>query len=142
HRPRVRGLFRVEYHHRNVANAAEMQQTGWIMREPFWRAQTGYWYIEQNGKQVRLSKLGDRDPDGATRKYPPPAVQNEWHRIMREGIPEDMQLGDLFVAFIASLPEGSDNRVTTRRQLGRFERFVGREMKVSRLKPIKLTEYL
>ena len=46
------------------------------MREPFWRAQTQYWYIEKNGKQVRLSKLGDRDPHGGDRKHPPAAVQN------------------------------------------------------------------
>ena len=112
------------------------------MREPFWRSQTHFWYIEQNGKQVRLSKLGDRDPEGDTRKFPPASVQNEWHRIMREGVPEDMQLGDLFISFIASLPDDSDNRVTTKRQLGRFERFVGKEMKVSKLKPLNITAYL
>src|SRR5207244_3204536 len=63
-------------------------------------------------------------------------------RLMRQERPEDMQLGDLFAAFLASLPEDSENRKTTRRQLDRFERFVGRETKVSKLKPIRLTEYL
>ena len=103
------------------------------MKAPWWRKQTGHWYIEQHGKQVRISK--ERDPDGETRKFPPAAVQNEWHRIMREGVPEDMQLGDLFVSFIASLPEDSDNRITTKRQLGRFERFVGKEMKAASSSP-------
>ncbi len=110
------------------------------MREPWWRKQTGHWYLEVGGKQIRISTAPD--PEGGTRKNPPADVQNEWHRMMRESRPEDMQLGDLFAAFIASLPEGSDNSQTTRRQLGRFERFVGREMKVSKLKPLKLTEYL
>jgi integrase len=110
------------------------------MREPWWRKQTGHWYLECNGKQKRISK--NPDPEGGKRKYPPTEVQNEWHRIMREGMPQDMQVGDLFAAFIASLPEGSDNRVTSRRQLNRFERHVGREMKVSKLKPLNLTEYI
>lgn len=109
------------------------------MREPWWRKQNGHWYLEINGKQKRISK--EPDPDGGDRKYPPPSVENEWHRIMREGSPEDMQLGDLFAAFIVSLPEG-ENQNTTRRQLERFERFAGRAMKVSKLRPIKLTEYL
>lgn len=111
------------------------------MRAPFWRSQTGYWYIELDGKQVRLSKLGDRDPDGGSRKEPPPTVQSEWHRLMRSGVPADMRLGDLVARFIASLPEG-DNKDNSRRQLSRFERFVGRDAKVSQLKPIRLTEYL
>jgi integrase len=112
------------------------------MREPFWRAQTQYWYIEKNGKQVRLSKLGDRDPDGGDRKHPPAAVQNEWHRLMREGSPEDLQVGDLFAAFLTSLPEGGENRKTTRRQLMKFESFIGKETPVSRLRPLELTNYL
>src|ERR1700692_1369238 len=100
------------------------------MREPWWRKQNQHWYLEVDGKQKRISK--DKDPDGGDRKYPPPAVQNEWHRIMREGVPQDMQLGDLFAAFLASLT-GADNLETSRRQLPRFERFVGREKKVSSL---------
>jgi integrase len=112
------------------------------MRKPYWRSQTQYWYLDVHGKQVRLSRLGEQDADGATRKDPPPAVQNEWHRIMREGTPEDMRLGDLISAYIASLPEDSDNRTTSKRQLARFEKHVGKEIKVSLLKPLKLTEYL
>ena len=110
------------------------------MRTPWWRKATGHWYLEVHGKQIRIST--EPDWDGEKRKGPPPAVENEWHRLMREGRPEDMQVGDLFAAFIASLPEDSENRQTTRRQLATFERFVGREMKVSKLKPLKLTEYL
>jgi integrase len=109
------------------------------MREPWWRSQTQHWYLEVNGNQVRLSK--EKDPAGGDRKHPPPAVQNEWHRLMREGRPEDMQAGDLFAAFIRALT-GEENQCTTRRQLAKFERFVGREMKVSALRPIKLTEFL
>lgn len=105
------------------------------MREPWWRKQNGHWYLEVDGKQVRLSK------QGGERKSPPPVVQNEWHRIAREGTPEDMRLGDLVAAFLADLPDG-DNKDNSRRQLTRFERFVGREAKVSQLKPIKLTEYI
>jgi integrase len=61
---------------------------------------------------------------------------------MREGRPEDMLLGDLFAAFIAALPPESENSKTTRRQLTRFERFVGRETKVASLKALKITDYL
>lgn len=111
------------------------------MREPFWRAQTQYWYLEVDGKQVRLSKLGDTDPDGANRKHPPPPVQDEWHRLMRLGVPADMRLGDLIAQYLTSLPNG-DNKDNSRRQLTRFERFIGRDAKVSLLKPIKLTEYI
>src|SRR4051812_19025842 len=109
------------------------------MREPWWRQQTEHWYLEVNGKQIRISK--QPDPDGGTRKSPPPAVQNEWHRIAREGTPEDMRLGDLVAAFLADLPDG-DNKDNSKRQLSRFERFVGGQTKVSLIKPIKLTEYL
>lgn len=42
---------------------------------------------------------------------------------------------------MADLPDG-DNKDNSRRQLSRFERFVGRDAKVSQLKPIKLTEYI
>lgn len=111
------------------------------MREPFWRSQTQYWYLEIDGKQIRLSKLGDRDPDGGTRKAPPPSVQTAWHTLMRQGVPSEMHLGDLIARFLAALPDG-DNKDNSRRQLSRFERFVGREAKVSQLKPIKLTEYI
>src|SRR5689334_16109620 len=111
------------------------------MRKPFWRAQTAYWYCEIDGKQRRLSKLGHRDLDGGGRKDPPPAVQTEWHRLMREGVPGDVRVGDLVDAFLSSLTEG-DNKTTTRRQLARFERHVGPEFKVSLLRPIKITDYL
>ena len=110
------------------------------MRTPWWRKQNGHWYLELHGKQVKLSKKPDWD--GGERKSPPAFVENEWHRIMREGTPEDMQVGDLFSAFLASLDPESDNHQTSRRQLTRFERFIGKEMKVSKLKPLKLTEYL
>jgi integrase len=109
------------------------------MREPWWRKQNGHWYLEVDGKQVRLSK--EPDPDGGSRKEPPPPVQNEWHKFMREGIPSEMQFGDLVAQFLASLPEG-DNKDNSRRQLSRFERFVGREAKVSQIKPIKFSEYI
>src|SRR5262249_36643771 len=58
-----------------------------------------------------------------------------------QGVPADMRLGDLIAQFLASLPDG-DNKDNSRRQLSRFERFVGRDVKVSRLLPIKLTEYI
>jgi integrase len=109
------------------------------MREPWWRKQNGHWYLEVNGKQVRISD--EPDPDGGERKNPPVAVQNKWHKFMREGSPEDMQLDDLIALFIDSLPEG-DNRTTTRRQLSRFERFAGREVRVSKLRPLTVTNYL
>src|SRR4051794_29364071 len=71
------------------------------MREPWWRKQTQHWYLEVDGKQVRISKTPD--PEGGTRKNPPSAVQKEWHRIEREGIPQDVQVGDLFAAYLTFL---------------------------------------
>src|SRR5438874_889678 len=76
------------------------------MQKPWWRKQNGHWYLDSHGKQIRLST--EPDPDGGGRKDPPVAVQNEWHRRMREGSPEDMQLGDLVQAYLAALPDGSD----------------------------------
>jgi hypothetical protein len=64
-------------------------------------------------------------PDGGRRKNPPPAVQNEWHRLMRLGSPQDLQVADLFAGFLATLSKESENYQTTRRQLAKFERFVG-----------------
>jgi hypothetical protein len=110
-----------------------------VERTRQWRRQNQHRYLEINGRQVHIRKTPD--PDGDTRKAPPPVVQNEWHRVMREGVPQDMRLGDLIAGYLASLPDG-DNKTTSRRQLARFERFVGREAKVLLLKPIKLTGYL
>lgn len=110
------------------------------MREPWWRKQNGHWYIEVFGKQVRISK--EPDWDGDKRKHPPIAVQNEWHRIEREGSPADMQAGDLFSLYVASLPAESENHKTSKRQLAAFESFIGKEKKVSSLIPHDLTKYL
>jgi len=48
------------------------------MREPFWIKKTQYWYVWDQGKQIRLSK--EKDPDGGSRKSPPPAVENRRYR--------------------------------------------------------------
>jgi integrase len=108
------------------------------MREPWWRSQTQFWYVEINGKQVRLSK--QKDPEGGERKQPPPDVENEWHRLAREGVPSDMRVADLIDLFIESI-NGTDQAQAKNHYLTGFKASVG-TMKITALKPIHLTNFL
>ncbi len=111
------------------------------MRKPFWNKVNHYWYLEHHGKQIRLSDLGNKDPDGGTRIHPPPDVERAWHKLNREGHPEDMQVQDLFDAFKETIT-GTDLAKSTNHHLIHFQAFVGPELKVSKLRPYHLSNYI
>jgi len=69
-----------------------------------------------------------------------PITSNEWHRLAREGVPADMRISDLFPKFLETL-EGETVNVA-RRHLDHFKAFVGKDKKVSDLRPFHLTNYL
>lgn len=109
------------------------------MRRPFWVKSSQHWYIELNGKQIRLSK--DRDPDGKDRKHPPPDVENEWHRLTREGVPTETLLADVFTRFRATF-ETAHYTKSSNYMLDQFQAFVGPTMRAEKLKPFHLSDFL
>ena len=107
------------------------------MNSPWWREQTQFWYVKINGKQVRLSE--EKDPDGGTRKGPPPNVENAWHRLTQAGEPKEMRLADVFTVFREAR---DDHGGSTGYMFDQFLTHVGKEMKASKLKPYHLTDFL
>jgi integrase len=110
------------------------------MRKPYFRTQTGSWYVEHRGKQYPLGKE-TRTLVGRP-KEPPPHVIKAYHELMAgQKSPKDMTLDDAINAYEKSLGEWNEkNRVQTLRTLRKFARVnLG---KVSKLLPIHLTEYL
>lgn len=60
---------------------------------------------------------------------------------MREGVPEDMQVRDVFSQFMATLT-GRDIAKSSNHHLTGFQAFVGPERRVSKLRPIDLDRYI
>lgn len=109
------------------------------MRRPFWRSQTQHWYIKVGKTQQRLSDKPD--PDGGSRKDPPPAVQNRWHEIERLGVPKDLKVKQVVDLFL-EVKRGQDSAKSTLFMLEQFKAFVGPTLPVSKLRPYHLTEFL
>ena len=102
------------------------------MRRPYWREQTQHYYVKVNGKPVRLSR--QRHPDGDKRKTLPIEVENEWHRVTREGIPTETRLSDVFTRFKATC-ESAHHAKSTNYMLDQFQAFVGPDMKAENSAP-------
>jgi integrase len=106
------------------------------MREPWWREQTGHWYVTVHGKQHRLTE--EPDPDGGRRKKPPKHVEDAWHDLVKKGRPKDMTVRSVIDRFKESRQRSEGNG--TNWCLRQFERHVGPDCKASSLRPFHLTE--
>src|SRR5689334_13203524 len=111
------------------------------MRKPWWRKQTQHWYVRHNREQVRLSE--EPDPDGGSRKHPPRAVEDAWHRLQAGEDPQkrykELTVKDVFEPFCRL--HAHEPRQHTSWILGRFQKFVGPGKKVSSLIPNDLTRF-
>jgi integrase len=109
------------------------------MRKPFWRKFNAHWYVNVNGKQQRLSE--EPDPDGGSRKNPPPEIETAWHKLIQRGEPKDMKLGELIARYLETLTQPDYIKSATF-FLHSFQKSAGQGIKVASLIPLHLTDWL
>jgi integrase len=110
------------------------------VRKPFWRAFNQHWYINIHGKQRRLST--EPDPDGGSRKDPPPHIENAWHRLTQMGDPKDMRLGELITRYLETIDPNADYWKNANFFLRSFQKSASRDLQLSKLIPLHLTDWL
>jgi len=108
------------------------------MKKPWFRQQSKTWVITLPGGKIKT--LGG-DEHGATRKYPPPEIEEAWHAIDRQARPNDMLLCDVVAKYLDYLTNPATKR-TARENLDRFMAFTGKKIKVSALRVHHVTDFL